>query len=383
MDARHLSWLARERGASTAPWRALRERLGRGGRIALLISDLVPFDAASADTVAWQRVLRRAGIDAPIYGRTVVRGHGGRAAPLDRYRPRAGDLVVLKYTVWSEAAEWVQRAAGRHVLVYHNVTPPHFFALFDPRLARDARRGRAELTSLAPKASLGLANSDFSRQDLVAAGFARSDVLPILLDEPTASPDPAVLNALADGRTNVLYVGRIAPNKRVERSIAAFAYYRHRIDRDARLLLVGEHDANGPYMRALRRLVGQLDLEGAVRFTGQVPADALSAYWRSAHVFLTMSEHEGFCVPLVEAMRGGVPIVARAAAAIPETAGDAALLVDEDRPELVAELLHLARSDADLRRTLVARGRARAELYAPERTEATLARQLVEALQAR
>jgi glycosyltransferase involved in cell wall biosynthesis len=347
-----------------------------------LISDLVPFDAASADTVAWQRVFRREGIDAPIYGRTVVGGHGGRAERLDRHRPRPGDVVVLKYTVWSEAAEWVQRSDRRHVLVYHNVTPPHFFSLFDPRLARDTKRGRVELASLAPRASLAVANTDFSRQDLVAAGFAHTDVLPILLALPTEPPDPAVVRSLADGRTNVLYVGRVSPNKRIERAIAAFAYYRHRIDRSARLLLVGEHDASGPYMRALRRLVGQLDLDEAVRFTGQVSSAALRAYWASAHVFLTMSEHEGFCVPLVEAMRSGVPIVARAAAAIPETAGDAALLVDEDRPEVVAELLHLARSDEPLRDGLVARGRARAELYAPARTEATFARQLAEAVEA-
>lgn len=364
----------------TDPWSALARRLA-GRRIVQLISDLTFGDAASSDTVAWQRVFQRHGLESPIYARRIEGPHGGQAAPLDAYQPRADDLLLFHYTVWSEAAERVQSGALRHVMIYHNITPPGFFVLFEPRLAADARRGREQLAALAPLCDLGLADSEYSRQELVAAGFAHTGVVPILLDAGDGNEpgDPSLARELVDGRTNVLYTGRIAPNKRIEETIVVFAYYR-RADPTARLWLVGAHDDTDQYSTALRVLIDRLGLRESVVFTGKLPRSRFVTHYRHAHVYLTMSEHEGFCVPLIEAMRLGVPIVARAAAAIPETAGDAAVLVLEKRFDVIAEALHVVRTDDELRRRLIDRGRRRAEAFAPARVEALMVEQLATVL---
>jgi glycosyltransferase involved in cell wall biosynthesis len=262
-------------------------------------------------------------------------------------------------------------------MIYHNVTPPGFFALFEPGLAADARRGRDRLAELAPLCDLGLADSDFNRRELEEAGYPRTGVVPILLqdDDACEAGDAVLARQLADGRTNVLYTGRIAPNKRVEESIAVFAHYRG-IDRTARMLLVGAYEPSAPYAAALHDLVEELGLQDGVVFAGKVSRPRFVTYYRSAHVYLTMSEHEGFCVPLVEAMRLGVPIVARAAGAIPETAGGAAILVAAKRFDVVAEAIHLLRTDDALREHFIAAGRRRVEAFAPARVEAAMAEQL-------
>jgi glycosyltransferase involved in cell wall biosynthesis len=273
----------------TDAWSTLAARLA-GRRVVQLISDLTFGDAASADTVAWQRVFQRHGVDSPIYARRVEGPHGGQASHLDGYTPWPGDLLVFHYTVWSEAAELVRSEGLEHVMIYHNITPPGFFVLFEPRLAADARKGREQLAALAPLCRLGLADSSFNRQELDDAGFTRTGVVPILLElHDDAEPgDPALARELADGRTNVLYTGRIAPNKRIEETIVVFAYYR-RADPTARLLLVGAFDDTDQYATSLRILVDRLGLRESVVFTGKVPRAKFVTYYRAAHVYLTMS----------------------------------------------------------------------------------------------
>ena len=362
-------------------WAELADRW-RGRRIVQVISDLSFGDAATGDTVAWQRILHGHGFDTPIYARHLEGPHGGQAWLLNRYEPREDDIVLLRYTVWSEAAAMVRELNRPFTLIYHNVTPPAFFSLFEPSMARETRRGREELASLAPLSVVALANSEYSRQDLLEAGFRRTGILPILLDwsDLDGPVDRGLHARLSDGRTNLLVVGRIAPNKRIEDDIVVFAHYA-KIDPTARLLLVGHYDGSGRYLQLLQALIGRLGLTQQVVFTGKVSRRALVTYYRAAHVYLTMSEHEGFCVPLVEAMAAGVPIVARDATAIPDTAGDAAIFVRERRFDVVAELLHLVRSDRALRERLIWLGRRRLEEFGAERTEARLAAELGDALE--
>jgi glycosyltransferase involved in cell wall biosynthesis len=237
-------------------------------------------------------------------------------------------------------------------------------------MEHECRLGREQLLRLAGCTELAITVSEFNRRELEEAGFAPTAVVPIVVDfsdHERQEPAAEVLARWRDGRTNILHVGRFAPNKRLEHLVRAFDCYR-RIDPHSRLLLVGSTAGLQNYAAAVRDLALRLG-NPDVRVVGHVEFRQLCAYYRLADLYLTMSEHEGFCVPLLEAMHYGLPIVARAAGAVPETLGSAGLLTAGARPEQVAELMHLAVADRGLRAQLTAAGRARLADFAPARIE--------------
>jgi L-malate glycosyltransferase len=341
-------------------------------------------DAASVDCAAWATTFRRAGFEAPIHAHRFDEHHTGICQPLDAYVPREDDLILFHYTTWTESADFLLRLGRPLTIMYHNVTPPEFFAGFDERAAAATGVGRARLAEFAPLAILGAAKSEFSRADLVEAGFARTCVVPVRLDFATL--DGAV-NRRAEAEIRaagpgVLYVGRIVPNKRVEDLVRAFAHYHRRIEPRAMLYCVGAHTPGGRYQTSLDWLVRRLELDARVHFMGQMSNQDRGAFYRAARVFVTMSEHEGFCVPAIEAMHLGLPVVAFASGAVPETVGDAAVLIGKKRPEVTAEIISMLAADTPLRRRMIEKGRAWAERYRPEMLEAAFAGALSEALDA-
>ncbi|MGH7860441.1 MAG: glycosyltransferase family 4 protein, partial [Candidatus Binatia bacterium] len=234
-------------------------------------------------------------------------------------------------------------------------------------VARLCALGREELASLRATCGVALADSEFNRRELVGLGFDTTEVLPIVLD-PERYDRRAVRRlerAYRDGHVNFLHVGRLVPNKRIEDVLKAFWFYRRKINPDSRLFLVGIDTDMELYSFGLRILVEELGIPGVV-FAGRATERELVTYYRLAHVYLCMSEHEGFCAPLVEAMHFGVPVIAYAAGAVPETLGSAGALVFEKRLAEVAELAALVCEDAALRSEMVATGKARAREFLPE-----------------
>jgi glycosyltransferase involved in cell wall biosynthesis len=221
---------------------------------------------------------------------------------------------------------------------------------------------RIQLAELAVNLSAAAGVSEFNAAELRAAGAAQAEVIPVLFDRGAlGEPGPP-----PQGPPTILFVGRLAPHKRQDRVIRAFAMYRRHRAPDARLVLVG-NPVTPPYGMTLRTLADEL-APGAVTIESGLSPEALWDRYRSAHAFLCLSEHEGFCVPLLEAFHFGVPVIARPAGGVPEVAGDAALLTDDDDLAVIAELMHLALSDSELRAELIARGHRRLEEFAYERT---------------
>jgi glycosyltransferase involved in cell wall biosynthesis len=287
----------------------------------------------------------------------------------------AADTVILHYALPSPLTAALARHPGRRLLIHHNITPPEFFASWDAEMARICALGRRELPSLAPAVDLGLGDSEFNRQELEAAGFARTGVLPIYLDfdryrEP---PDPVLSRMLADGRRNVLFVGRVAPNKRHDDLIRMAACWKRFISPDLRLVLVGKGPRTRGYADALQSLMYELGFTAAeVVFTGHVTHRELLACYASAHVFVSMSEHEGFGVPLVEAMLMDVPILARRKAAVPHTLGPAGVQFEDEPLDEVAEMAHRLATDEILRANVIAGQRRRLAAFAPASVEQAL-----------
>jgi len=284
------------------------------------------------------------------------------ARPLWEYEQvsSAGTVCLFHFSIGSAASRLIHGAPDRLVCLYHNITPGEWFLGFHPHLAGLCYHGRRELRAFAPRAELGLADSEFNRRELAAAGFARTAVLPIVMEEGALfrGASPVARRLFADGRVNLLFVGRIIPNKRIDDLIRAFALYQRRLQPHSRLLLVGDYRGHERYFDRLREMVAALGVEEVV-FTGHVDDDDLRAYYASAHLFLCLSEHEGYCVPLLEAMSFGLPVVAYDAGAVAETLRGGGVLLRDKSPDWVAEVVHAVLTLPALREQ-VAEGERRA-----------------------
>jgi glycosyltransferase involved in cell wall biosynthesis len=340
-------------------------------RVPQLLAALSYGDAIGNEALAIQRHLRAAGYESDIFAEHVHPRMAHLARPLHQYREVSSpDTVCLfHFSIGSAAGRMIFHAPDRLVSIYHNITPAEFFLGFHPHLAGLCYHGRRELHAFAPRTELALGDSEFNRRELEATGYRKTGVLPIVLDLDSYRRPASKLTTrmLRDGRRNILFVGRVIPNKRLEDVIKVFAVYQRYIEPRSRLLLVGESRGFERYRRRLREQVEDLGLDNVV-FTGHVDDDDLRACYASADLFLCLSEHEGFCVPLLEAMNYGVPVVAYAAGAVEETLrGGGVLLRDKSRPEQTAELLHAVLSDASLRAAVLAtQARAIAEIRATD-----------------
>jgi glycosyltransferase involved in cell wall biosynthesis len=262
------------------------------------------------------------------------------------------------------------------VVDYHGITPPEFVRAYDAGMAVALSRARSELEPLAAAATLGIAHSRYMERELQAIGFRNTATLPLLVDPArfAISPDAAVAARLRAGKRghDLLFVSRMAPNKRIEDLLKVFAIYRRVWDRDARLFVIGRPDT-AAYAEALQRFAGRLGVE-EVHLAGRVSDAELAAYYAGADAFVSMSEHEGFGLPWVEAMAFGVPVIAYAAGALPETIGDAGILFTGKCYEDVAALVDAVVRDRPLRDRLAAAGRERVAAFGPAQFEARVGR---------
>jgi glycosyltransferase involved in cell wall biosynthesis len=291
------------------------------------------------------------------------------------------DVLILHFALPSPLTPAFREHRGRRVLLHHNITPPEYF-VGDDELARICRIGREELATLAAHCDLGLADSEFNRRELEALGVGRTGVLPILLDfgRYREACSPVLRRMLADGRTNLLFVGRLAPNKRPEDLIRLASYWKRFLSQDVRVVLVGKLPRRRAYFDALQALAYEEGFTPAeVMFLGHVAHDELIACYQAARVFVSMSEHEGFGVPLVESMLMRVPLLAYATTAVPHTLGGAGVQFRQKRLAEVAETAYALATDQSLREAVLAGQERRLEAFTPERVLGSL-RSYVEAL---
>ena len=347
-------------------------------RVDQCLPDFAPHDAIGNHVLQVQRLLRAEGIESDIWADVIHRPVARRCRPY-RERPRDPSGVLMYHaSTFSDMAPWVlgQAEDGQRVWGdYHNITPAKYFARWEPTVAEGQGRARRELAALAPVTEMALAVSAYNEQELVDAGYTNTATAPLLVDleEYHRPPDSAALARLARqrdaGGARWLFVGRLAPNKCAHDVIGAFACYRQLYDPRARLSLVGS-PTSGHYLAALQRLVAELELGDAVELAGSLPFAELLAHFAMADVFVCLSEHEGFCVPVVEAMELGLPVVAYAAAALPETVADGGVLLDDKDPLAVAVAVgDLLADPARLEHQRDA-GRARAEVFSLPRSSA-------------
>jgi len=327
------------------------------GRVHQVLATLGYGDAIGHEVLGIQRVLRGAGYESEIFVETADR----RLEHLTTdYREMVGgiaseDVLVHHFSIGSRASRTAYALPGRMALVYHNITPPEYFIGVHKDLVKLCFRGRRELTAYIARCELALGDSEYNRQELEDLGFPRTGVLPVVPDFAHLDLPPNTMTAdrFDDGWTNVMFVGRVIPNKKFEDVIRAFHVYRTKHNPRSRLMLVGSYGGFERYLAMLNGLVARLGTPD-VHFLGHVSNEELTALYDIADLFLCASEHEGFCVPLIEAFHKQVPVMAYAATAVPATMDGGGVLYDTKDPIEIARVMAAILDDGDVEDAIVA-----------------------------
>ena len=308
-------------------------------------------------------LIRGLGHQSDVYALTIDEGLEGDVRRFADPGARSGDVTIFHYALPSPMTEAFASLPRGRVLQYHNVTPASYFAPYDPALFRLAALGRQELATLAGRVDVALGDSEYNRRELETLGFTATGVFPIAVDTSRVTRRvhrPALEEILDDGLVNFLFVGRIAPNKKIEDHIKLAEVYKRNVDAYYRFIFVGRHDVVPRYYATIRALMAEFRLlHDRFIFTGPVPDEELAIYYQHAAVYISLSEHEGFCVPLVEAMAADVPILAYAAAAVPDTLAGAGVQFAPKDLEVAAELLASLAFDDGFRSQVIAGQRRR------------------------
>ncbi len=327
------------------------------GRVHQVLATLGYGDAIGHEVLGIQRVLETAGYESEIFVETADR----RLEHLTTdYREMVGaiapeDVLIHHFSIGSRASRTAYALPGRMALVYHNITPPEYFLGVHKDLVKLCFRGRRELTAYMSRCELALGDSEYNRQELEDLGFRSTAVLPVVPDFAHLNLPPNTMTAerFDDGWTNVMFVGRVIPNKKFEDVIRAFHVYRTRHNPRSRLLLVGSYGGFEKYLAMLHALAARLGTPD-VHFLGHVSNEELTALYDVADLFLCASEHEGFCVPLIESFYKRVPVLAYAATAVPATMDGGGVLYQTKDPFEIARVMAAVLDDADLEDEVIA-----------------------------
>ncbi len=321
---------------------------------------LVYGDAMGNHAIEIWKLLRELGLQSTIYAEHIDPRYAYAAKPYQSYKDEAGKLLIYHFGIGSNVSTFIPKIKHSTVAIYyHNITPPEFFEDVNPGLVRALVAGREELPRLKGMQRC-IAASEYNRVEMLNAGYKNVEVAHYLVDlarldagARTAGAD-AVRARFKSDRFTLLFVGRIAPNKCQHDLIHLVDYYRKLIDPDVRLLLVGGRPSADAYHAQLQAQIEMLDIAHTVELCGSIGTDdGLGAMYALADAFVCMSEHEGFCIPLIEAMHYKLPVFAYKATGVPYTLGDSAVQFSAKRLDVIAEAIQAVRTDAALRTTII------------------------------
>jgi len=322
-----------------------------------LVAGFSSGDAISNYTRELQKIFRSWGYRSEIY----VQPSSIDPRVIDLCRPMSEheehssheNIMIYHFSIGAMASDYFQNIPDTRVVIYHNITPAHYFAMINPEMAKFLKEGRRELFELAPVTNLALGVSEYNRREMEEAGFKNTDVLPLTVDWSgmDGKPSRKMIKKYSGKGEILLFVGRLVPNKKIDDLLKTFYYFKL-IKPNSKLILVGKYKDTLKYYDYLKNIIHNLDLKDVV-FAGHTTHAELLAYYKLASVYLCLSEHEGFCLPLMEAMHFGVPVMAYAAAAVPDTLAGSGVLIKEKNYPAIAEMAALACDNAEFRKKII------------------------------
>ena len=349
-------------------------------RIIQILPTLSFGDAIGNDTLALKGAIRDMGYETEVYAENIDKrlpaGSGLDISKLSGLKK--DDIILYHKSTGTDLTFRIDEFKCRRIMIYHNITPPEFFRPYSPAATALTEYGYKGVEYLKDKIDYCLAVSSYNRSDLLRMGYTCPiDIRPILIrfEDYKQTPDEETIRKYSDGKKNLIFVGRIAPNKKQEDVIRAFYHYK-KLNPKSRLILVGSYSGMENYYNRLVKYAAALGLKDDVVFTGHIKFSAILAFYRIADVFVCMSAHEGFCVPLAEAMFFDVPIVALDTSAISDTLGGSGFLVDDNDPVFVSRVIDRVLNDEALRNELISGQRRRLKDFSYEKIRDTFTEQL-------
>jgi len=336
-------------------------------------------DAISNEARVLRKIFRDWGYDSEIFcdPERILPKLKKECFDVSKYNGTEEDIIFHHLSIGSKTNEVIKTAPGKKVLLYHNITPDHYFRFINQEIAEQLATGRRQMAELAGVAEVNLADSKYNADELVSMGYGKVDVLPLILDLKTLTHTHRKTDTeLNDGKVNILFVGRVAPNKAIEDLLHAFYYFQKYVEPNSRLIEVGSASGVEEYMTMMRLKTEELDLKN-VWFTGPADQNILNSCLKAADIFLCLSEHEGFGIPLIEAMHQGIPVLGYDCAAVGDTMGGAGVLVKEKNWPLIAETMGRMVKDEALKQAIIAKQNQRITDYKNRDLEAELKQHLL------
>lgn len=349
-------------------------------RIIQLLPTLSFGDAIGNDTIALDGAMKAMGYNSEIYAENIdKRLPKDIAQKTDKLKGlKSDDIIIYHKSTGTDLTFKLDSFKCRRMMVYHNITPPEFFRDYSAAATQLTEYGYEGVKYLSDKVEYCLADSGYNKNELLKMGYSCPiDVRPILIkfEDYRQAPDEETVAKYRDGKKNLVFVGRIAPNKRQENVIRAFYQYR-KLNPDSRLILVGSYLGMENYYQRLVKYAKALGIEDDVVFTGHIKFSEILAFYHVADAFVCMSEHEGFCVPLVEAMFFNVPVIAYDTSAISDTLGGSGVLLDSNDPVFTAHVINRVLTDEKLRESIIEGQKKRLEDFSYERIKDIFEKQL-------
>lgn len=299
-------------------------------------------DAIGNSTLSLHKYLLEKGIDSRIISLTIDENMRDKASFFKDYRENPESIKILHFAVPSELTDFFIKTKGKKVMVYHNITPAHFFVGFSDEFVKFTNEGRNHLKRLKDSFDMSIADSEYNAQELRELSYRNVFVFPIMINfEEYSKPfNKPYYNLLNDERKNIIFVGRISPNKKIEDLIKVLFFYKKFISPSIRLIVAGNTATLPKYFYSVRDLASRFFLTSDdIVFTGHIPFDELLSVYKLGDIFLSMSEHEGFCLPLIESCCFQVPIIAYDAGAVSEILNEAGIIVKNKNYEYIAGLV--------------------------------------------
>ena len=336
-------------------------------RIDQLIPNFHRGDAIGDTAFHMKKYLKIQGFRSEIYCLERDQGLEDASKLISSYRePGAGDVTILHYALPSPLTDILLRSPGKKILIYHNITPSHFFRGFSREMVKVTDLGREELKRIAPQVQLALADSEYNRRELQEYGFKDTRVFPLFIDfnKYDRPFSEFYYDLFRDDRINILFVGRIVPNKKIDELIKVTFYYKKYISPLVRLIVIGKTSSLPRYYQSLVRMADEFYLQPQeICFTGHIEDEKMYALYKASDVFLSLSEHEGFGLPFIESLVFDLPIVAYDCTAVSGTLGEAGVLIKDKKVDQIGELIHILAHDEALKKDIIRGQRRRLKEY--------------------
>lgn len=326
-------------------------------------------DAVGNHIMTMYRETKKRGIETYIYADQIDTRLKDYVSKVSEYQNEEQDIILYHFSVGSPLNREVVNYKGKIIFNYHNITPPEFFKGYSHMYYDACKSAYDDFYYLADKVKYVVGDSKYNIDEMKKNGYKSvmtNIPINIQFNDYDIQKNQQLFDSLKDGYKNIVFVGRVAPNKRQEKIIEDFFCYNENFNKNSRLIIVGNYKGMEKYYFRLQKFIKKNHIKNVI-FTGHISFQDIITYYHAADLFVCESKHEGFCVPLVEAMYFRVPIIAFKSSAIEETLGKAGILHEFEDSSKTAVLMNEVLTNKELYKAIQVNQEEELKRFATER----------------